>query len=365
MTVPEHHSWPSVLAAAMSPAGAGPSDLSWAMGQMLDDAAAPSQIAALAGALRARGETSEQIRALLEAMLDKAVLMDRRDRPDIVVDVVGTGGDGANTVNISTMAAVVVAAAGAPVIKHGNRAASSAAGSADVLEALGIAIDLPGTEVARSAREVGIGFCFAPAFHPALRFVGPTRRELGVPTFFNILGPLANPAQPEAMLVGCSRLASAPTMAEVLHERGVRALVVRGLGLIEGLDEISTIGPTQIWDATGSEVVEQVIDAREWGIEPATLQDLQGTSAQFNARVVGDVLNPASPRADDRAVSAITDAVVVNAAGALVAYDAAIGSAGSDEAGARIAAALPRAREAVSSGAAWDVLQRWIAFAAH
>lgn len=360
----EDFQWPAVLAAAMSPSGASPESLAWAMGQMLDDGATPAQIAALASALRTRGETAEQVRALLEAMLDKAVLMDRAGRPDVVVDVVGTGGDGANTVNISTMAALVVAASGAPVIKHGNRAASSAAGSADVLEALGVAIEMPGSEVARSARDVGIGFCFAPAFHPALRFVGPTRRELGVPTVFNILGPLANPAQPEAMLVGCSRLASAPTMAEVLHERGVRALVVRGSGALEGLDEISTVGPTTIWDATGVEVLEQVVDATEWGIERATPEDLRGTSAQFNASVVESVLKPAADRSRDRSIDAITDAVVVNAAGALVAYDAAIGAPGSGSVGERIAEALPRARSAIASGAAWDVLRRWIGFSA-
>lgn len=365
MSTREDFQWPAVLASAMSPSGASPQSLAWAMDQMLADGATPAQIAALASALRTRGETAEQVRALLEAMLARAVLMDRGERPDVVVDVVGTGGDGANTVNISTMAALVVAATGAPVIKHGNRAASSSAGSADVLEALGVAIEMPGSEVARGAREIGIGFCFAPAFHPALRFVGPTRRELGVPTVFNILGPLANPAEPEAMLVGCSRLASAPTMAEVLHERGVRALVVRGSGALEGLDEISTVGPTTIWDATGAQVVEQVVDATEWGVERATPEDLQGTSAQFNATVVERVLDPATDRLRDRSIAAITDAVVVNAAGALVAYDAAIGASDAGFVSERIAAALPRARTAITSGAARDVLRRWIGFRAH
>jgi anthranilate phosphoribosyltransferase len=305
-------------------------------------------------------------------MLGKAELIDRRVRPDVVVDVVGTGGDGANTVNISTMAALVVAATGVPVIKHGNRAASSAAGSADVLEALGVVIDSPGSEVARSAHEVGIGFCFAPTFHPALRFVGPTRRDLGVPTVFNILGPLANPAAPEAMLVGCSRLASAPTMATVLHERGVSALVVRGLGELEGLDEISTVGPTAIWDATGPAVVEQVIDTADWGIERAKPEDLRGTSAEFNADVLQAVLDPDSAHAHELAGAAIADAVAVNAAGALVAYDAAIrkrtrtgtGTGTEGSIGDRIKAALPQAREAMSSGGAWQILQRWVAFTA-
>ena len=333
------------------------------MTEVMNGEATPAQIGALLVALRIRGETIEEIVGAAEVMRS---LVTRVQVPqEHLIDLVGTGGDGANTVNISTMAALVVAATGAPVIKHGNRAASSSAGSADVLEALGVAIEMPGSEVARGAREIGIGFCFAPAFHPALRFVGPTRRELGVPTVFNILGPLANPAEPEAMLVGCSRLASAPTMAKVLHERGVRALVVRGSGALEGLDEISTVGPTTIWDATGAQVVEQVVDATEWGVERARPEDLQGASAQFNATVVERVLDPATDRSRDRSIAAITDAVVVNAAGALVAYDAAIGASDAGFVSERIAAALPRARTAITSGAARDVLRRWIGFRAH
>lgn len=350
--------WPAVLAAAMSPVGASPQALSWAMSQMLEDAATPAQVAALVTAVRTRGETPEQLRALLEGMLAHAVLIDPDTRPQVVVDVVGTGGDGSNSVNISTMAALVVAAAGAPVIKHGSRAASSATGSADVLELLGVDIQASGDQVARSAREVGIGFCFAPAFHPALRFVGPTRRELKVPTIFNILGPLANPARPEAMLVGCSRLESAPTMAEVLRERGVRALVIRGL---DGLDEISTAGPTSVWNGIGDAVIEEVVDPQEWGVAQVDARILEGSSAQENADVVGGVLDPAqrgSIAADRR--EAIADAVAVNAAAALVAYDAATGVRPTGSLSESIGAALPRARSALDSGAAWQALQRWI-----
>lgn len=352
--------WPSVIAAAMSAEGAGPEHLTWAMGQMLEDAATPAQVAALVTAMRTRGESPEQVRALLDAMLERAVTIDPSQRPPVVIDIVGTGGDGADTVNISTMTALVVAAAGAPVIKHGNRAASSAAGSADVLEASGVTIEASGDFVARSVTDVGIGFCFAPAFHPALRFVGPTRRELKVPTVFNILGPLANPAQPEAMLVGCSRLESAPTMATVLLERGVRAVVVRGT---DGLDEISTCAPTMTWDVTGGQLIEEIIDPREWGVPRVDATALRGTSAQGNAQVLAAVLDPARAAevAADRR-EAIADAVAVNAAAALVAFDAANGAPQSGSLGERIELALPRAREVIESGAAWQLLQRWIEF---
>jgi len=355
---PDRFDWPTVLASAISPAGASGPELTWAMGRMLDDDATSAQVAALITALRTRGESPEQLRALLETMLSRAVPVDSSSRPEVVVDVVGTGGDGSNSVNISTMAALVTAAAGATVIKHGSRAASSATGSADVLELLGVQIEASPEQVARSAREVGIGFCFAPAFHPALRFVAPTRRELKVPTVFNILGPLANPAAPEAMLVGCSRLESAPTMAEVLRERGVRALVVRGL---DGLDEISTFGPTQVWNATGDAVVEEVIDPQDWGIARAEPGALRGSSAQANADVVVAVLNP-DRRSDLSAerYAAIFDSVAVNAAAALVAHDVASGAISSGSVSHHIHDALPRARAALESGDAWRILERWI-----
>ena len=352
--------WPGVLSAAMSAEGAPAPALSWAMEQMLDDAASPVQVAALIAAVRTHGETPEQLRALLESMLQRAQLLDRDQRPSTVVDIVGTGGDGSNSVNISTMAALVVAAAGAPVIKHGSRAASSATGSADVLEILGVGIESSAHEVARSSREVGIGFCFAPAFHPALRFVAPTRRELKVPTFFNILGPLANPASPEAMLVGCSRLESAPVMAEVLRERGVSALVVRGL---DGLDEISTAAPTQVWDATGPAVVQDIVDPEQWGVARTDADTLRGSTPEENAQVVRAVLDPeqAGAIAGDRH-RAIADAVIVNAAAALVAHDHACGLDAAGPLPDRIAQALPRARQALESGDAWRILLDWIAF---
>ena len=349
--------WPSVLGSAMS--GAEPDDVAWAVDRILEDQATPAQVAAFITALRVRGETPAQVGALVESLMKHGVLVDRAARPPVVVDVVGTGGDGSNSVNISTMAALVVAAAGAPVIKHGNRAASSATGSADALEALGVSIDMDGLAVANCASSIGIAFCFAPLFHPALRFAGPTRRELGVPTVFNIVGPLANPARPEAMLAGCARLESAPVMAQVLLDRGTRALVVRG---DDGLDEISICATTRVWDATGSEVVEYQLDPRLWGIDFVDPHLLEGATPERNVELLTAALTPGNASDVELAkVRAIRDAVVVNAAAALSAFDAAVSQLPGIDVSDRIEANLPRARQALDSGAAWALLEKWIA----
>ena len=358
--------WPTVLAAAMSETSVPPDGVAWAIDRILDDQATSAQIAAFVTALRVRGESPEQVRALVDSMMERAVLIDPEQRPSVVVDVVGTGGDGSNSVNISTMTALVVAAAGAPVIKHGNRAASSATGSADALEALGVRIELSAAAVATCTREVGIGFCFAPAFHPALRFAGPTRRELGVPTVFNIAGPLANPARPEAMLVGCARVESAPVMAQVLADRGVSVIVVRG---DDGLDEISTTTTTRAWDATGAELQEVVLDPREWGIARVDPSLLVGGTAERNVELLEACLRPDDVSGgghDAPRVAAIRDAVAVNAAAALVAFDAAVNhgagiSTGNDTGSLseRIKAAIPRARTVLESGDAWALVSRW------
>ncbi|MGA0210049.1 MAG: anthranilate phosphoribosyltransferase, partial [Candidatus Nanopelagicales bacterium] len=249
------------------------------------------------------------------------------------------------------------AASGAPVIKHGNRAASSATGSADVLEALGVSIDMDATAVAACVSQVGVAFCFAPMFHPALRFAGPTRRELGVPTVFNIIGPLANPARPEAMLVGCARLASAPVMAQVLADRGTRALVVRGE---DGLDEISISATTRVWDATGDGVVEGEIDPREWGIDFVEPHMIEGASAEHNVQVMRAVLDPGTQHIDSAHIRAIRNAVTVNAAAALAAFAAANGDATSGSLSERIAKHIGTARDALDTGAAWQLVERWV-----
>ncbi len=215
------------------------------MGEILSGRGDHAQIAGFAVALRAKGETVDEVEGLVEAMYAHATPLVVTGR---VLDVVGTGGDRSMSVNISTMAAIVAAGAGVPVVKHGNRSASSKSGSADVLEALGVRLDLPASAVARVGEQAGITFCFAAAFHPALRHAAVPRRELGVGTTFNFLGPLAHPAKPEAQAIGCADAAMAPVMAGVFAKRGVDAWVFRG---DDGLDELTTTTTSHVWAVTG------------------------------------------------------------------------------------------------------------------
>lgn len=345
--------WPGVLTRLTAGEDLDPEQAAWAMSAILSGEATPAQIAAFATGLRVKGETSAEVSALVDTMLDHARLVDLSGTA-VVLDVVGTGGDHAHTVNISTMAALVCAAAGATVVKHGNRAASSSTGTADVLEELGVVVDLEPEGVARTVSEVGIGFCFAPVHHPAMRHAAGPRRELGIPTVFNILGPLTNPAGAHAALIGCASLPLAPVMASVLHRRGVKALIVRGE---DGLDEVSIAAPTRVWDATGETVTESVVDAADWGIERAPTSALRGGDRTMNADLLRRALS-ASP--DTPEVDAIRDAVVANAAAALVAWQAAQQATGEGAAAARIGAAVPRARAVLESGRALAVLDAWI-----
>jgi anthranilate phosphoribosyltransferase len=353
-TLPDDRSWPDLTAALLRREDLAPADAAWAMDRTMSGDATPVQLAGFLVALRAKGETAAEVAGLVSAMLAHAAPVELATGTGPVVDTCGTGGDRSNTVNISTMAAVVVAAAGAPVVKHGNRAASSAAGSADVLEALGVAVDLPPAAVGDCLAEAGIVFCFAPLFHPGMRHAGVTRRELGVATVFNILGPLANPARPQAQVVGCADRRLAPVMAQALLDRGTRAIVVRGE---DGLDELSTHAPTRLWDATGATVVESVVDAADLGIARSAPDALRGRDAAYNAEVARAVLGGARSTALDP----VRDAVLLGAAAALVAHDAALGALSTSSAGDRLAAALPRAAEAVDGGAARRVLDDWIA----
>jgi anthranilate phosphoribosyltransferase len=260
------------------------------------------------------------------------------------VDVVGTGGDRSHSVNISSMATIVVAAAGVPVVKHGNRAASSRSGAADLLEALGVVIDLAPAAVERCVTELGVGFCFAPVFHPSFRHAATARRELGVPTAMNLLGPLTNPAQPGAGLIGCADARLAPVLAEVLAGRGSSALVVRG---DDGLDEITTTSTTSVWLARDGVVRRDTLDVRELGVDRATLADLRGGDAAANAEVARRLLAGE--------VGPVRDAVLVNAAGAVAAYRGL-----DDDLPAAVAPALAEVAEAVDSGAAAVLLHRWV-----
>ena len=338
-------SWPGLLGRLIAGQDLGADDTAWVMDRVLSGEASAAQLAGFLVALRAKGEAPAEVAGLAQAMLGHA----RRVTVDgPAVDVVGTGGDQARTVNISTMAAVVVAAAGVPVVKHGNRAASSASGAADVLEALGVAIDLPPDAVAACVEEAGIGFCFAPVFHPAMRHTGPVRRELGVPTAMNVLGPLTNPAQPPAALVGSADARLAPVLAEVLAGRGASALVVRG---DDGLDELTTTTTSTTWVVGAGEVRQEAVDPGVLGIPAATREDLRGGDAAVNAavfrRLLGGERGP------------VRDAVLLNAAGALVAFDGVAAGPPADLHEA-LRAALGRAGEAVDSGAGEALLARWV-----
>jgi anthranilate phosphoribosyltransferase len=250
-------------------------------------------------------------------------------------------------VNISTMAAIVAAGAGVTVVKHGNRSASSKAGSADVLEQLGIRLDLPASDVARVAAEAGITFCFAAAFHPALRHAAVARSELGIGTTFNFLGPIANPAKPAAQAIGCADARMAPVMAGVFARRGVDAWVFRG---DDGLDELTTTTTSRVWLVHGGEVVEEAVDPTRLGIPAGTAEGLRGQDAAYNAGVIRRLL------AGDR--GEVRDAVVLNAGAALAVHAAEDGSVED-----RLRAGIVRAEEALDSGAALAALDRWVAAA--
>ena len=317
------------------------------MDQIMTGDATPAQIAAFGVSMKMKRPTAAEVRELADTMLRHA----RRVPTDVIgtdtVDIVGTGGDGANTVNISTMAAVVVAAAGVPVVKHGNRAASSASGGADMLEALGVRIDLGPDEVARCVAEVGIGFCFAPVFHPSFRHAGPPRREIGVPTVFNLLGPLTNPASPRAGLIGCAFGDMAEVMAGVFAARRSSVLVVHG---DDGLDELTTTTTSTIWRVQAGTIDKLTFDPLGFGFSRAAATDLVGGDAEFNAAQAHSVF--------DGATGAVRDAVVLNAAGAMVAHAGLSSDAEWLPAWER---GLHRAAEAIDSGTARDVLARWVA----
>lgn len=337
--------WPHLLNALLRGEELATADTAWAMGEIMAGSAAPAQMAGFVVALRAKGETSTELAGLVEAMLGRAVPVELPDElRATALDVVGTGGDLAHTVNISTMASLVVAGAGVRVVKHGNRAASSSCGTADVLEFLGVPLDLGPEGVARCVAEAGMGFCFAARFHPGMRHTGPVRRELGVPTVFNFLGPLTNPARPRAGAVGCFDARMAPVMAGVFAARGDSVLVMRGE---DGLDEFTTAAPTRVWAAQGGVVRESLLDAADLGVPRATLADLRGGDAAFNADVVRRLLAGET--------GPVRDAVLVNAAAALATQGPLDG-----DLTVALRAGIDRAAESVDSGAAARVLDRWI-----
>jgi anthranilate phosphoribosyltransferase len=349
--------WVDVLEALLAGDSLNAPTTQWVMAEMLTGGAPDANTAAFLVALRSKGETPGEVAGLVAGMMAASVPLEVEGP---VVDTCGTGGDRAHTVNLSTMAAVVAAAAGARVAKHGNRAASSQSGSADMLEALGVAIDLPAAAAAEAGRRLGITFCFAPVFHPAMRHIGPIRRELGIRTVFNVLGPLANPAHPQAQVLGVPNPTIGDLMAGVLAERGTKALVVHGS---DGLDELTVFAPSRVWDLTGSSPRSAVLDPAALGIPVPAPDALRGGAPSKNASIFRRLLD--TP--DDPAVAGLRDAVCLNAAAALVAYAAAGGQlpdalpGPQAELADRIAAALPVARHALASGAASSLLDQWIA----
>jgi anthranilate phosphoribosyltransferase len=340
--VSQARTWPTLLTRLLDGQHLDSGDTGWVMDRVMAGEATPAQLAGFAVALRAKGETPQELTGMVLSMLSHAV---RVSVPLRAVDIVGTGGDRANTVNISTMAAVVIAGAGAPVVKHGNRAASSMCGSADLLEGLGVAISLPAQAVAQTVSEAGIGFCFAPVFHPSFRHAGAARRELGIPTVFNFLGPLTNPAQPAAGAIGCGNLRMAPVMAQVFADRNADVLLFRG---DDGLDELTTTTTSTVWEVRGGAVRTVSFDPESVGIGRADPAALRGGDVDQNVAVTRDLL-AGKP-------GAVRDAVVLNAAAGLAAHAGLTGDLVAD-----LRAGVQRAATALDSGAAATVLERWVA----
>jgi anthranilate phosphoribosyltransferase len=341
-------SWAMILGllTTQQPLRAG--QAAWAMDQIMTGAATPAQIAAFGVSMKMKRPTSAEVTELANTMLSYARRVPTGEIGTDTVDVVGTGGDGANTVNLSTMAALVVAAAGVPVVKHGNRAASSRSGGADTLEALGVRIDLGPDDVARSVAEVGIGFCFAPVFHPSYRHAGAARREIGVPTVFNLLGPLTNPGSPRAGLIGCAWADLAEVMAGVFATRRSSVLVVHG---DDGLDELTTTTTSTIWRVQAGTVEKLTFDPAGFGFPRADISALVGGDAETNAAEAREVLAGAT--------GPVREAVVLNAAGAMVAH---AGLTSGAEWLSAWESGLSRAVDAIDSGAAEQLLARWVRF---
>ncbi|GAA0469903.1 anthranilate phosphoribosyltransferase [Streptomyces sp. NPDC046215] len=335
-------SWPDVLSALLAGHDLSADTTAWAMDRIMRGEASDAQIAGFAVALRAKGETVDEIVGLVRTMYAHAHLI---NVPGATVDIVGTGGDYAKTVNISTMSAIVVAGTGAKVVKHGNRASSSASGASDVLEKLGVNLELDSRRVEEVAHEAGITFCFAVKFHPALRHVAAARKDLGIATSFNFLGPLTNPARVRAQATGVADARMAPIIAGVLAERGSSALVFRG---DDGLDELTTTGTSTVWIVRDGVVRRTSFDPREVGITLVPIEALKGADASYNADVARRLLH------GER--GPVRDAVLLNSAAALVALeptDAPLTD--------QIAAGMARAAESIDSGAAESALARWVA----
>ena len=340
--------WPALLDALLDGEHLAISEASWAMQQVMEGAATPAQLGAFLVALKSKGETVDEIVGFRDAILAQAVEL---NVDSFALDIVGTGGDRFGTVNISTMASIVAAASGVPVVKHGNRAASSASGSSDVLGALGLDLDLDADRVAAVLGEVGITFAFAAMFHPGFRHAAPVRRELGIPTVFNFLGPLCNPARPEASAVGVADLAKVPLIAGVFQTRGATALVFRG---DDGLDELTTTGHSHIWEVSRGAVTEHDLDPIDLGLRRTKISELLGGDAAHNAAIARATLAGEE--------GAVREIVLLNAAAGLVSWRLAVDHTQADiPLLERFEVNLEIAATAIDSGSAIAKLDQWVA----
>jgi anthranilate phosphoribosyltransferase len=341
--------WPIILSTLVEGNDLSISDAEWAMQQVMAGEATPAQLAGLLVALRVKGETVDEIVGFRDAVLANAQPLPVS--PD-VLDIVGTGGDPYGAVlNISSVASIVAAAAGVPVVKHGNRGASSASGASDVLSALGLNLDITPDRVAEVLAETGITFAFAALFHPGFRHAGPTRKELGISTLFNILGPLCNPARPNASAVGVASLERVPLVVGVFQTRGATALVYRG---DDGIDKLTTTGHSHIWEVSRGFVTEHDLDPADLGIPRADIQSLLGADAAHNASVARAVL-AGEP-------GPVRDIVLLNAAGGLAAYELSRDPELLQEPiVGRLAVQLERVASVIDSGAASAKLDEWVA----
>jgi anthranilate phosphoribosyltransferase len=344
-------SWPSILAKLIAKQDLDRAEANWAMTQIMAGDSSDAEIAAFMLALRSKGETVSELAGLVDVMLKQAVLLETGND---ALDIVGTGGDLVGTVNVSSMASILASAAGVPVLKHGSRSASGKTGSSEMLEVLGIKLDLSPQRVTEVFEETGITFFFAPVFHPAMRHVAPIRKQLGVPTTFNFLGPLANPAQPIATALGVANPQIAPLMAQELAERGRFGLVFRG---DDGLDELTTTTTSSTWMVTPEGVQQQQLNPADFGIKTASKEALLGGDAQQNAQVARDLFAGST----QNQLGAVRDIVILNAAGGVVAYRVAKNPQLSGSSlKSLFDTAIEQVTSALDSGAAANKLEQWV-----
>lgn len=344
--------WPQILGKLAHGQDLNRAEATWSLDQIMTGDTAEGIIAAFMIGLRRKGESVDEISGLVDAMLTNCLKLETGSN---AVDIVGTGGDLIGTVNISSMASILTAAAGVPVLKHGSRSASGKTGSSEMLEFLGIRLDLDAAQVASVFKNAGITFFFAPVFHPAMRFVAPIRRLLAVPTTFNFLGPLANPAQPVATSLGVANRQIAPLMAQELAVRGRAGLVFRGN---DGLDELTTTANNEIWQVSGGEVTQFDLNPMDLGLARASTDQLLGGDAEFNAKVTRDLF---AGRTHGN-LGAVRDIVILNAAGGVVSYELARDASRADvDLAMRFADAIQKVTKALDSGSGEAKLNQWIA----